>query len=64
MYVNETLCPNRCEPSLEVIVKMGVRPGGGDGVCSKVGCRGLCGVNAKKRGQGPVKGSGWMRTKN
>ena len=46
---------NRCEPSLEVIVKMGVRPGWG-GVCSQVGCRGLCGVNAKKQGPGSGQG--------
>ena len=40
--------PNRCEPSIEVIVKIGVRPGGGGLVGSKLGGRGLCGVNAKK----------------
>ena len=48
--------PNRCEPSIEVIVKMGVRPGGGWLVGSKVRGRGCCGVNAKKGGLGPVGG--------
>ena len=38
--------PNRCEPNIEVIVKMGVRLGGGGLVGSKVGGRGWCGVNA------------------
>ena len=28
---------NGCEPSLEVIVKMGVRPGGGVGFVAKLG---------------------------
>ena len=40
--------PNRCEPSIEVIVKMGVRPGVGALVGSKVGGRGWCGVNEKR----------------
>ena len=44
--------PNRCEPSIEVIVKMGVRLGGL--VSNKVWGRGRCVVNAKKGG--PVGG--------
>ena len=39
--------PYRCEPSIEVIVKMGVRPGGGL-VSSKVVGMGWSGVNAKR----------------
>ena len=27
IYAYETLCPNRCEPSIEVIMKMGVQWG-------------------------------------
>ena len=27
IYVYESLCPNRCEPSIEVIMKMGVQWG-------------------------------------
>ena len=29
IYVYETLCPNRCEPNIEVIMKMGVQWGSG-----------------------------------
>ena len=46
--------PNRYEPSTEVYVKMGVRPGGL--VDSKVGGSGWCGVNAKKGVRMGVKG--------
>ena len=35
--------PNRCEPSIEGIVKMGVRPGERGLVSSKVGGRGVVG---------------------
>ena len=38
--------PDRCEPSIEVIVKIGVRPEGKGLVGSKVGGRGWC--EAKK----------------
>ena len=38
IYVYETLCPNRCEPSLEVIMKMGAQWGSGFGR----GCQGGC----------------------
>ena len=40
--------PNSCEPSIEVIVKMGSDRGGWGSVSSKVGGSGWCGVNAKK----------------
>ena len=46
---------NRCEPSIEVIVKMVVRPAEGGLVSSKVWSKGWCGVNAKRgrlRGRG------------
>ena len=39
---------NRCEPSIEVIVKMVVRPAEGGLVGSKVWSKGWCGVNAKR----------------
>ena len=42
--------PTRCEPSIEVIVKLGVRPGEGL-LGSKVGGRGWCVINAKKGGR-------------
>ena len=29
IHQHETLCPNRCEPSIEVIMKMGVQWGSG-----------------------------------
>ena len=46
--------PNRCEPSIEVIVKMGVRPGGGGGwLVARLGVGG--GVGKCKKG-GPVGG--------
>ena len=37
IYVYETLCPNRCEPSIELIVKMGVRPGEGGRLVVRLG---------------------------
>ena len=55
IYVYETLCPNRYEPSIEVIVKMGVRPGEGGWLVARLG---WCGVNAKKGVR--LGGSGWM----
>ena len=39
-------------------MKMGVRPGGGGLAGSKVGGRGWCEVNAKKRGSGSDRGGG------
>ena len=50
--------PNSCEPSIEVIVKMGVRPGGRGLVGSKVGVGVVWGI-CKKRGV-RLGGSGWM----
>ena len=40
IYVYETLCPNRCEPSIEFIVKMGVRPGEGGWLVARLGVGG------------------------
>ena len=41
--------PNICEPGIKVIVKMGVRPGGGGLVGSKVGGSGWSGKCKKWR---------------